>query len=94
MAGGASTKVVFTLPLPSYFPLPYQFSRTLSLFTPLLLYLLEREGSAQTPFITCEYFSSPSLFALFGLSYKNFYKLGNFVFKAFDTCFLRSKEQV
>lgn len=33
-------------------------------------------------------------FTLFGLSYKKFYKLRNFVFKAFDTCSLRSEERV
>jgi hypothetical protein len=33
-------------------------------------------------------------FTLFGLSYKKFYKLGNFVFKAFDTCSFRTEEQV
>ena len=77
MAGGASTKVVFTLPLPSYLPLPYQFYRTLSLSpTPPLLYLLVREGRAQTPFITSEHFSSLSLSPCLVYPIKSFINFG------------------
>lgn len=82
MARGASAKVVFTLPLPSYFPLPYQFSRTLSLFpTPPLLYLLVREGRAQTPFVTFKYFSSLTLSPCLVYPIKSFIN--------FETLFLR-----
>jgi len=77
MAGGASTKVVFTLPLPSYLPLPFQFYRSLSLCpTPPLLYLLVREGRAQTPFITSEHFSSLSLSPCLVYPIKSFINFG------------------
>ena len=96
MAGGASTKVVFTLPLPSCLLLPYQSYRTLSRSpTPSLLYLLAREGRAQTPFITSEHFSSlsPSLCLVYPIkSFINFQTL--FLRLSFDTCSLRSEEQV
>jgi hypothetical protein len=87
MAGGASTKVVFTLPLPSYLPLPYQFYRTLSLSpTPPLLDLLVREGRAQTPFITSEHFISLSLSPCLVYPIKSFIN--------FETLFLRLSDTV